>query len=265
MSIRGIRTRLDLGRAWVGLLLLPFAGACDDDRRPTADVEGLWVLAADTAPAVHIRIGADSISVWREEPLADCFERIDYEIRDVDGTRFRITAREPDDAFSITLRRDDEDLIVDAFGEETRYEPSTLDPETLLLCQPTDPGVACGTLSVLTLGDTIDGSLEASDDENADGSHYDLFAVHPTTAGEIRIEMESSEIDSYLVLYDSAGTFLTRNDDASSLTLDARITAPLDAACYILLATSSFADEFGEYQITLEEPPTSASRNGDVQ
>ena len=245
------------GRARVALLALLVGGlvACGGDERATADVEGTWAIAADTAGEVFLRISAESISVWREDTLADCFERIDYDILgDPDGTRFRVTTSDEDAAFTIRLRRDDEDLIVDAFGQEVRYEASTVDPETLLVCEPTSPDVDCATLTPIAVGDTTEGSIEAADDENPNGSHYDLYRLQLGGPAELRIDMESNELDSYLLLFDSATAVVDENDDASNLTLDARLENTFGAGCYILMAASRFADDFGDYRLRVIVP-----------
>lgn len=240
-------------RGAYALLLAAGLGACGSDGPgPTDEVEGVWAFVSDTADAVYLRIEGDSIWEYTEDGLADCFELTEWRITDIEGDRFRLKAGERER--TVFLRIDEDDLLVEVSGSTARYTSSDANPETLPLCQPTNPGADCATLPLLTMDQTLDGAIAGSDEANPDGSHYDLYRVQMADPLAVEIEMASTEVDSYLVLYDSAGAFIEQNDDASTLTLDARLTPSLTAGCFILMATTSFAAEFGEYELSLSTP-----------
>lgn len=224
--------------------------ACSDDRQPTDEVAGTWALEDDAGGAVYLRIGADSIHVYTQDGLDDCFDLDAYAIDDVDGDRFRLSRGEEER--TIFLRRDDDDLILEVADQPERYVATSLDPSTLLMCEGPSTGADCASLPALVVDQTMTGSIEGSDEMNPDGTHYDLYRL--TGPGDVHVEMESAEIDSYLVLFDSAGVFLAQNDDASNLTLNARLSPSLESGCHIVMATTAFAEDFGEYDISLSTP-----------
>lgn len=232
------------------LLAAALLGACGDDRQPTDDVAGTWAIADDSGGAVYLRIAGDSLHVYTQDGNADCFDLDAYEIDPIDGDRFRL--RRGEEERTILLRRDEDDLIVEVADQPARYVQTSLDPATLLLCGAPGTSAECESLPLLVMDQALLATIEGSDDMNADGTHYDLYQV--SGPGAVRIEMESSEVDSYLVLFDSAGVFLAQNDDASNLTLNARLTPTLEAGCHIVMATTAFAEDFGGYDIALRTP-----------
>lgn len=248
MSSKGLRL--------VGLLsaIVLNAAACDDDpRRAAGAVAGTWVLVEpEGEETVYLRITTDSIEVYEEDEIADCFERVGYEILGVDGDRFRLRVGE--DELTIRMRREEEQLVIDAFDVLQRYDATTVELGALVLCEPVNPNVDCATLPALTIDAAAGGTIAGVDEENPDGRHYDLFRFEPVAADSFHVDMESGEVDSYVVLYDSAGAWIAWNDDRSALTLDARVRATLEPGCYIVMATTAFPDEFGDYELTVTAP-----------
>ena len=236
------------------LAVVATVAGCDrSSRRAAGAVEGTWVLVEpEGEETVYLRVTEDSVVVLAEDEIADCFERVDYEIRDVDGDRFRLGVG--DDELTIRMRREEDQVVVDAFDVIQRFDPSDADLEALPLCEPTNPGADCATLPALVVDSAVEGAIAGTDDENPDGTHYDLYRLEPAVSDSFRIDMESNEVDSYLILFDSAGEWIGQNDDRSTLTLDARIDRTLEPACYIVMATTSFPDEFGDYEIALTVP-----------
>lgn len=245
---------------WLPLFLAALLGAgCNDDpTRVAGDVAGTWQLEQDSAGSVYLHIEGDRIEVFTEDTVADCFDRLVYDILKVDGVQHQITTGQ--DTFTIELRREDEALLVAAFAQEDRYVASTVDPTTLPVCSPPTPSADCAALPVLAVGPPLDGlELTPTDSANADGSRHDLFALRPASPIELAITMRSNEIDSYLLLYDSAGALLDFNDDANNRTLNARLMASLPPACHIVMATSRSADEFGDYELEISAPDADGS------
>ena len=237
----------------LGLLLV----ACKDDPvRVTDDVAGTWTALGPQGTRQYLRIASDEIEVFSEvfseDLLADCFNRALYEIVEIDGDVFRLSNQ--DTEFSISLRRDGEQLVVTVSNVAIDYSRTTVDPSTLPLCPGPTPDVPCADLPPLTIPGTVSGSLTASDGENADGSRFDLHRVQVDTPLDLVLVMRSGEVDSYLILFDEVGGVIAENDDASSLTLDARIAPTLQPGCYILMATSAETADLGEYRIESSIP-----------
>ena len=176
-----------------------------------------------------------------------------YQVVDIDGTRFELASGP--DTLAVHLRRDADRLILTAFDDSEAYAATDIDPATLPVCVPETLDVECAVQLLLVVGDTIERTLSPTDPQRTNGSHMDLYRIDVAAAADLVVEMSSEEIDASLALYDATGvSVVAANDDASELTLDARIEATLDAGCWILVATSAGADEFGDYQLTVSNP-----------
>lgn len=243
-----------LATALVGSLVLAGA-ACDgggggDD---PGEVQGTWALVADSLGAEFIRVEGDQIEVFSEDTIADCYERLFYEVLEVSGSEFEITDQV--DTFSVELRRDGDQLIVSAFGDAEAYSATSVDLTTLPVCVMAGPDVECGDLQSMRLGLEMGDAIEATDSRNPDGSHFDLYRIEVTERTDLVVEMSSSDVDSQLLVFDASGEFTGfANDDASDLTLDARVAPTLDAGCWIVMATTSGPAEFGFYTTLLSNP-----------
>ena len=258
MKHHSARTR-PLGRTALGACLglglaLTVMFGCDDGPGGDAgDVAGTWSLVSDSAGAVYLRIDAAEIEIWVEDAFADCFRRTAYQVIEIDGTRFEIANGA--DTLAVHLRRDADQLILTAFDDSEAYAPTDIDPGTLPVCAPETLDVVCADQPLLAVGDTIERTLSPTDPQRANGSHMDLYRFDVAMPGELVVEMSSEDIDSSLALYDADGdSVVAANDDASELTLDARIEATLDTGCWILVATSAGADEFGDYRLSVSNP-----------
>ena len=229
-----------------------FASACDDNPiLGPGEYQGTWSVSDSTGTVVLV-VTSDSIHEYDLDPIADCYEHTAYRIIEIDGRDFRLGTI--GDTLRVELYRDGEELVsVVGNGREVRYDDSSVDPATLPLCPPPSVTAACIEQDALTIDGTAAGTIDESDEENPDGTHYDLYRIDVTTPVELRIEMSSS-FDSYLILFDSVGTLVTLNDDASDRTLDARITRAFDPGCWIVMATTAFAGRFGDYEVSVEAP-----------
>lgn len=246
------RRRRAAGLGSLLLLLLP--GACGDNPvfRDPGDVNGTWTLPSDKGDAVFLVVTADRIDEYREDPIADCFEHTVYTILETEGYDFRIASQT--DTFSIELRREGDDLLVTVFDSLRAYLPSTQDVGSLTLCTPNNPGVVCAEQPGIAIGASIEGELASTDPENPDGSRRDLYRLDVAATTALRIDMSSTEVDSYLVLYEEDGAVHSQNDDRSNLTLDARLTPTLEPGCYLIGATSAGPGELGDYTLEVSTP-----------
>ena len=240
-------------RGAASLLVLAVAftlGACGDDD-PTDeddddfdDVIGTWVLQ-DAEGDAYIHITASTLSVYSENVDDACFLTITYDIQGVDGDEFTLSAQgDPNATFTATIERDGADLEVDG----TPFEASDVDVDDLEICTL---GVTCASLTALPLPADVDGNLETTDEQNPDGTFFDLHAFDVDSDATVTIAMTSSAFDTYLVLFDENGVYITENDDFGGST-NSRISRALAEGCYIVMATSFDAAETGAYTVTVD-------------
>lgn len=255
-----MRYRLISTRLLAALLVTALAAACSDDpKRAAGAVEGTWALAEDSAGAVFLRVQGEEVDVFTENTIGDCFVRADYRIIEARGIDFRIT--NGPDTLTIEMRRDEDVLRVTAFDREAAYMQSSVNPESLSLCQPPEPDADCGTLPTLIVGSEVVDSLDETDPTTDLGTRYELYALDFDSPLDLVVAMSSTEVDSYLSLHDSTGAFIEANDDRSSRTLDAQLELSLAAGCHILMATTAGPNELGEFELDVVLPdPTSPRR-----
>ena len=244
-----ITDRVRTGRMHAVLVLL-FAvllGACGDDD-PSGpgpdDIVGTWELI-DGADTTYIVITSSSVATYSD--IGSCFFEAQFEIVDSEDDVYELQ-HESGATIEVELRRSGDDLLVD----ETEFEDSDFDTDDLDVCEPIALP-ACSTLPELVDGATIDGELDASDPVDLFDAHYELYRIELEGATTVQIDMESTEIDSYLVLYDANEDEIAFNDDRDDTTLDASLEVSLEPGCYIVMATSFEAGEIGAYTVSLSE------------
>lgn len=120
----------------------------------------------------------------------------------------------------------------------------------------------------ITLGASLNAFLSEGDDVDAEGRVVDKFVLELAEATDIDIQMVSSFIDSYLLMFDAQGNLIAENDDRvledeaqtsqigeSDLTsLDAQLRLYLEAGIYEIWATTVSAETYGFYQISARKP-----------
>ena len=121
---------------------------------------------------------------------------------------------------------------------------------------PTEPeeAVDCSDISthpIIDLGQTVNGGLTSSDCQLGDGSSADLYRLTLTAPRSVQIDMTSTAVDSYLVLFDVAGSPLDEDDDGGGGS-NARIVISLTAGTYVIAANSWSAGETGSYQLRVQ-------------
>jgi hypothetical protein len=112
--------------------------------------------------------------------------------------------------------------------------------------------------SPISIGQTINGMLSASDCVLSDGSFYDAYTFSGTAGQQIVISMSSSDFDTYLILLGPDGALVASNDDSiPNFTTNSRIPASSGflslpaTGTYTILANSFAANETGSYSLTL--------------
>jgi hypothetical protein len=107
----------------------------------------------------------------------------------------------------------------------------------------------------LTLGQSVTGSLDATDPKLPDSSHFDQWTYDGRQGERIQITLESPEFDAYLILgrQGGAGIESVAEDDDGAGETNARITAELPAdGTYLILANSYAEGATGAYTLRVE-------------
>jgi hypothetical protein len=95
----------------------------------------------------------------------------------------------------------------------------------------------CTPKSTVALGSTVTGSVSFASCQYID-TFADIYQVSLTSDTSIDVRLNSSDFDAYLVLLDAKGNVVDQDDDSGGNT-DARITAPLAAGVYYIVAKPS--------------------------
>ena len=114
----------------------------------------------------------------------------------------------------------------------------------------------------IDLGSKSRGRLTNSQNSvHRSGSYARYFTFTLNSETSVTIDLESSQFDAYLYLYDEDGR-LSREDDDSGSGTSARIQESLLPGRYVIEATSRESGETGSFNLTLSELSTSATKRG---
>lgn len=109
--------------------------------------------------------------------------------------------------------------------------------------------------SAISLGQTMRGALDASDNRMGDGSFYQDFVYHGQAGERITVTLRATGFDAYLKLgrmVDGSYRELASDDDSAGGT-DSRLTLTLpDAGDYVIRANTLFKDKTGPFTVTIE-------------
>ncbi|TAF50811.1 MAG: hypothetical protein EAZ61_11900 [Oscillatoriales cyanobacterium] len=109
------------------------------------------------------------------------------------------------------------------------------------------------------------GRLERGDRTlDSDGSYYDTYTLNGSSGQQLRIELTSTEFDTYLVLLDPSGQPVGENDDRSQSDSNSLLSVRLDRSGeYTIVANSYDNRGRGSYSLTVVDlgAPSDTSRN----
>lgn len=120
-------------------------------------------------------------------------------------------------------------------------------------------------MEMIEVGGSATATIEQNDLELPDGTFADVFVLSVPQKQNVRIIMESDQIDPYLWLHESdeqegIGDLLATDDDGAGFP-NAGIEGVLNAGVYVILA-STFATEFGGYSLRVEGEGGSTPNGG---
>jgi hypothetical protein len=115
----------------------------------------------------------------------------------------------------------------------------------------TEAACGLGGAQSLACNQTKSGSLSSTDCTLSDGSYADVYAFQGTAGDQITIDMASSAFDTYLILWNSAGTKVDEDDDSGAGT-NSQITYTLTSTgTWYVGANSLSVGDTGGYTLTL--------------
>jgi hypothetical protein len=121
-------------------------------------------------------------------------------------------------------------------------------------------GDPCLEATPITLGQTLNAALAATDCELDDGTFIDFYTFNGTSGQAISISQNSAVIDTFLFLLDDAGEVIDSNDDSGD---DTNSRIPADAGVITLpytgqyvIGANSFEPETGAYSVSLNSDPS---------
>jgi len=101
---------------------------------------------------------------------------------------------------------------------------------------------------------TLNGELRPGDSQGPDGKYYDTYTFNWTAGSRVVIDMDSSDVDTYLRLRMPSGREIY-NDDRPGGGLNSRIDTTLtESGVHTLYATTFSSNSTGNYTVTLHGP-----------
>jgi len=105
----------------------------------------------------------------------------------------------------------------------------------------------------IAIGATFEGRLTESDGKGESGGPADLWRFEGREGQRIRIDMTSSDFDTYLELFDEGRTALDEDDDGGPEGTDSRITFTLPRTGPYLIEARAFSSATGAYSLSITE------------
>ena len=112
---------------------------------------------------------------------------------------------------------------------------------------------SCPFITALAFGQRAEGRLALGDCEFAlDNSYVDVYEITLSAAATIQVDMTSTDVDSYIGLFDGGGIFIAE-DDNSGGGQDARLVRQLAAGKYRIWANTITGAATGAYALVVTQ------------
>lgn len=109
----------------------------------------------------------------------------------------------------------------------------------------------CDATAPIIVGQTVSGTLLDTDCKLADDSFADKYAITLTEATPLRVQMNSSALDAYLIVQDAVTGFIVAENDDGAGDTNSRIEQLFPAGRYVIVANTFEANEIGDYQLSV--------------
>jgi hypothetical protein len=122
----------------------------------------------------------------------------------------------------------------------------------------------------IEFGATVQGELTPEDGKSENGRPADAYRFSGQEGQRVRIDMTSSDIDTYLQLFDENRVSLAEDDDSGPAGTDSRLTFTLPRTGSYIVEARGFSDAVGPYSLTLaeiepEQPPAAMAFGSTLQ
>lgn len=122
----------------------------------------------------------------------------------------------------------------------------------------------------ISIGATVEGRLTDSDGKGESGGPADLWRFEGREGQRIRIDMTSSDFDTYLELFDENRTALDEDDDGGPEGTNSRVTFTLPRTGAYLIEARAFSSGTGAYGLSIvevepERPPEPIAFGASIQ
>lgn len=105
----------------------------------------------------------------------------------------------------------------------------------------------------IAIGATVEGELTEADGKSESGSPADAWRFEGREGQRVRIDMTSSDFDTYLELFDENRVSLEQDDDGGAEGTDSRLTFTLPATGSYVIEARAFAEATGAYSLSIAE------------
>ena len=234
------------------LLLALMVSGCDGSTTlvESGPIEGVWVANA-TNGALFLVITSDSLVYYTALDAEDCADRFAYSLTPVGGNDYLLESSVSFVLIQSTITQVDDELTWRTAIGSGIFTRSSVDPADLTVCAGggDDPSLSCASLPALQLDQEQTGALE--DGDGVERSRYfDVYSFQPADPLDpAEITLTAIGFDAYLYLYDAGGALIAENDDGIEGSTSARLTLPLDPACYRVEVTTAYQGTGGAYSL----------------
>jgi hypothetical protein len=111
-----------------------------------------------------------------------------------------------------------------------------------------DSNLRCNQVHGYSVGSTVNGSLSPGDCSANDGSAVDYYRFRIGSYRTVQVEMDSNQMDPYVVILDSNGDLVRDETDGGQGY--SVVEANLSPGTYYIAASSYQSQELGSYRLT---------------
>lgn len=151
-------------------------------------------------------------------------------------------------------------IVTTSFGSTARGD------YTLAVSEwPAPEAPSPGSSLSIAVGETKDGLLEPGDEFSGDGPYQDRWTFELKANERVRVEMRSTDVDSYLMLVGPDGRVVATNDDANGRDAVINVRAPAPGRYTAFATTYGDQPRVGAYRISLTAVSGEFADPGTVQ
>ncbi len=109
----------------------------------------------------------------------------------------------------------------------------------------------CDVTTPIAVAQTVNGGLISTDCKLADDTYADKFELTLAEAAPLRIQMNSTGVDAYLIVQNAVTGFIVAENDDGAGDTNARIEQVFPAGRYVIVANTFEANQVGDYTLSV--------------